>query len=142
MSFPKPLLPTTMALAAALITPTAALSQDEQPRKLEGVAVVAEPAIAKGTLAVYFRTDRALGRKQNGRSLAGWVGLAKGQSSVMTDRHRPDGARCYVGYVKAGKLTAGQHTTVRVNLGDRTITKRTTVVRSIKATKGGAGIGC
>lgn len=135
---------TTLALAAAL-TPAAAAAQDtpaEPPRALEGVAVIAAPELGKGTFAVHFRTDRALDRKQNGRSLRGWVGFAKGRSSISTDRRAPAGTHCYVGYVTSSKLRAGQHTTVRVNLGDRTITKRTTAVKPVKAVKGGAGIGC
>ena len=89
----------------------------------------------KGTVAIYFRTDRAIPRADNG-SLRATAGLKKAQeASVATYRASQ---HCYVAYTKARGLETGERSTVRIAVAGRSVTKTLT----LRAQSHGKPIGC
>ena len=87
-------------------------------------------------LALYFRTDHAIGRKANGKSLDASAGLhGPTEQSVGTENAAK---HCYVSYLRGGKVTVGAKHNVHVMISG------TETVRSVRTARddGGAAIGC
>ena len=82
--------------------------------------------VPKGTVAIYFRTDRAIPRKPGG-SIRATAGLRKAQeASVATHSAR---TRTYVAYTLARGLDVGERSTVHISIDGREITRTVTLKR-------------
>jgi hypothetical protein len=108
----------TLGLAAPAVAETPA------PRVTSVSLETATVGVPKGTVAIYFRTDRAIPRKPGG-SIRATAGLRNAQeASVATHR-----GRTYVAYTLARGLEVGERSTVHIAIGGREITRTVTLER-------------
>jgi hypothetical protein len=121
--------------AAAIAGPQVAAASTAAAPHVTAVALDTAPDVAKGTVAIYFRTDGKIPRKAGGGSLLATAGRRSAQeASVSTFKA---GTRCYVAYTKRGALKLGAKSSVHIAIAGSETTKRVT----LRAADAGAGIG-
>ena len=137
MSSLKKILP-LIALLAALAAGSTAQAADAPAPKVQGMSLETVPTVGKNTVAVYFRTDRRIGRKANRKSLDGYTSvLQAGTSSISRG-----GTSCYVGYAPQLRLKIGNKYAVEVVIGDKHVLRHLTLKKGTKASSHGSAVGC
>ena len=120
-----------ISITAALAFATPAIATAPAPKVTAVSLETVTDGVPKGTVAIYFRTDRALPRESGG-SLAATAGLKKAtEGSVSTHRRSP---RWYVAYTKAAALKLGSKAKVRIAIAGR-VTTRTVVLEAESAAR-------
>jgi hypothetical protein len=113
---------------AATAAPLAGAAYDPAPKLVKGSPILfVDNEISQGTVAVAFRTDRALDRKSNGKSIDGRAGV-KGHSNSLSTFAK--GKPAYIAYVAGVSvsgggehLKVGHRYKVTISLGDREVTR-------------------
>jgi hypothetical protein len=135
----KKILPLIALLAALAAGATAQAAQAPTP-KIVSASLETAPSVDKKTVAVYFRTDTRIGRKDNRKSLDAYVGvLQAGTSSISTLR---GGTSCYVGYAPQLRLKVGNKYAVEFVIHGKRVLKTLTLKKGSKATSHGSNVGC
>jgi hypothetical protein len=117
---------TILAVIVALGLSAPAVASAPAPKVTSVSLETATDGVPKGTVAIYFRTDRPLPRKAGGSILA-TAGLRKAQeASVATHNSR---TRTYVAFTRARGLDVGERTTVHIAIDGREITRTVTLRR-------------
>ena len=135
----KKILPLIVLLVALTAGATAQAAGSSAPR-IVSASLETAPSVDKKTVAVYFKTDKRIGRKDNRKSLDGYVGvLQAGTSSISTLR---GGTTCYVGYAPQLRLKVGNKYAVEIVIEGKRVLKTLTLKKGSKATSHGSNVGC
>jgi hypothetical protein len=117
---PRALAATAAPLAGAANTPAPTLVK-------RSPLLIGDNEISQGTVAVAFRTDRALDRKSNGKSIDGRAGVKGHSNSLSTFAKAKPAYIAYVAGVSVSgggeHLKVGHRYKVTISLGDREVTR-------------------
>jgi hypothetical protein len=133
---------TALLPVLALAGPAAQAAEAPPTPNVEAVSLETAGVVSDKTIAVYFRTDRRIPRKQsNGKSLdAHALVLQTGSASISTLR---GGTSCYVAYMPRLRTKVGSRYAVEIHVGSKTVLAKKLVLRKgTKASSRGSNVGC